>query len=197
MPTIYLIRHTKPDVPKGLCYGQTDVPLAVSFPEEAAAVERKLTALLGNDVREIPTLSSPLQRCTVLAKHLSRVSEIQTDERLKEMNFGAWEMQAWGAIDEFVMNAWMRDFVRVAPPLGETFEDVALRAVVALKDAVAKLPEDASHLVLVCHAGVVRALLAFALELPLHRAFALEIDYGSVSAIRWEQHYSSVLFVNR
>ena len=197
MPTIYLVRHTKPDVPKGICYGQTDVPLAASFPEEAAAVGRKLTALLGNDVREMPILSSPLQRCAALAKYLSRSSEIQTDNRLKEMNFGAWEMQAWGTIDEFVMNAWMRDFVHFAPPLGETFEDVASRAVGALKDALAKLPESSSHLVLVCHAGIVRALLAFALELPLHRAFALEIDYGSISAIRWEQHSSSVLFVNR
>ena len=37
-----LIRHTSVDVPKGVCYGQTDVPLAPSFPTEALRVKESL-----------------------------------------------------------------------------------------------------------------------------------------------------------
>ena len=33
---VILIRHTSVDVPKGVCYGQTDVPLRDSFEEEAS-----------------------------------------------------------------------------------------------------------------------------------------------------------------
>ena len=33
---VYLIRHTSVDVPQGVCYGQTDVPLNPTFEEEAA-----------------------------------------------------------------------------------------------------------------------------------------------------------------
>ena len=33
---IYLIRHTSVDVPKGLCYGQSDVPLRPTFEAEVA-----------------------------------------------------------------------------------------------------------------------------------------------------------------
>ena len=34
---IYLIRHTSVDVPKGLCYGQSDVPLRPTFEIEAVS----------------------------------------------------------------------------------------------------------------------------------------------------------------
>lgn len=37
-----MIRHTSVDVPKGTCYGQSDVALASTFLEEAAAVKEKL-----------------------------------------------------------------------------------------------------------------------------------------------------------
>ena len=30
---VYLIRHTSVDVPQGVCYGQTDVPLNPTFEE--------------------------------------------------------------------------------------------------------------------------------------------------------------------
>ena len=36
---VILIRHTSVDVPVGICYGQTDVPLKESFEEEAASSE--------------------------------------------------------------------------------------------------------------------------------------------------------------
>lgn len=33
---VILIRHTSVDVPPGMCYGQTDVPLKPTFETEAA-----------------------------------------------------------------------------------------------------------------------------------------------------------------
>ena len=39
---IYLIRHTSVDVPKGLCYGQSDVPLRPTFEAEAAVTKAKI-----------------------------------------------------------------------------------------------------------------------------------------------------------
>ena len=195
MPNIVLLRHTKPDVAKGICYGRSDVPLASSFAEEAQVAKEKLSALLeGKPTRYY---SSPLQRCSRLAEILYGSGGIHFDERFQEMNFGAWEMKPWGEIDEFVMNAWMRDFVRTSPPEGETFEAVAQRSYSALQDTIQTLPEGAQNLVIVAHSGVIRAILATILELPLHKAFSLEIDYGSLSAIRYTPQYSSVLFINR
>ena len=42
---VYLIRHTSVDVPQGVCYGQTDVPLNPTFEEEAAQTSARLKGL--------------------------------------------------------------------------------------------------------------------------------------------------------
>ena len=39
---IHLIRHTKPEIAAGICYGQTDLELASSFTQEADTVLSKL-----------------------------------------------------------------------------------------------------------------------------------------------------------
>ena len=36
---LFLIRHTKPQVTAGLCYGQSDIDVAASFVEESEAVQ--------------------------------------------------------------------------------------------------------------------------------------------------------------
>ena len=42
---IILIRHTSVDVPQGVCYGQTDVPLRDTFEQEAAITAEKILIL--------------------------------------------------------------------------------------------------------------------------------------------------------
>ena len=39
---VIFIRHTSVDVPLGVCYGQTDVPLRNSFEQEAAVTSGNL-----------------------------------------------------------------------------------------------------------------------------------------------------------
>ena len=59
---VYLIRHTSVDVPQGVCYGQTDVPLNPTFEEEAAQTSARLKGLQFDKV-----YMSPLTRCVRLA----------------------------------------------------------------------------------------------------------------------------------
>lgn len=42
---VILIRHTSVDVPPGVCYGQTDVPLKPTFEQEAAITQENLKKL--------------------------------------------------------------------------------------------------------------------------------------------------------
>lgn len=56
---IYLIRHTSVDVPKGLCYGQSDVPLRPTFEAEAAVTKAKIESIHFD-----MAYTSPLSRCT-------------------------------------------------------------------------------------------------------------------------------------
>ena len=46
---VILIRHTSVDVPPGVCYGQTNVPLKPTFEQEAAVTQENLKAFLPFD----------------------------------------------------------------------------------------------------------------------------------------------------
>ena len=62
---VILIRHTSVDVPPGVCYGQTDVPLKPTFEAEAAVTAENLKAYLPFD----HVYTSPLTRCVRLATY--------------------------------------------------------------------------------------------------------------------------------
>ena len=59
---VTLVRHTTVDVPRMICYGQTDVPLKESFEEEAKVVRGKINPKTYDHV-----YCSPLPRCVRLA----------------------------------------------------------------------------------------------------------------------------------
>lgn len=69
---IYLIRHTSVDVPKGLCYGQSDVPLRPTFEIEAAVTKAKIESIHFD-----MAYTSPLSRCTRLAQYCGFGDTIQ------------------------------------------------------------------------------------------------------------------------
>ena len=62
---VILIRHTSVDVPPGVCYGQTDVPLKPTFEQEAAITQENLKNYLPFD----HVYTSPLTRCVRLASY--------------------------------------------------------------------------------------------------------------------------------
>ena len=112
---IYLVRHTSVDVPAGYAYGQTDVPLKASFPEEAARVKQ---ALEGHTFDQV--WSSPLSRCRRLAAYCG-YPEPMTDPRLMEVNFGEWEMKSWDEVSSDPRSvAWFDDWLNEPTPGGES-----------------------------------------------------------------------------
>jgi alpha-ribazole phosphatase len=115
---LYLVRHTIPDVDKKVCYGQSDIPLAPSFEQEAAEVLRRLPV----GINEVYT--SPLTRCTQLAERIG-AGQMTAVPQLKEMHFGDWELQPWSAIPQQELNPWMEDFVSHQVPNGESMQLLA------------------------------------------------------------------------
>ena len=89
---IYLMRHTAVDVPQGVCYGQTDVPLKPTFETEATQTAANLQGLSFDKV-----YTSPLTRCVRLATFCG-YPDAERDDRLKELNFGDWEMHRFDEI---------------------------------------------------------------------------------------------------
>ena len=200
---IYLIRHTQTASDPGLCYGQSDIALAASFAEEMAAVHDKLPEF----DEDCLVFSSPLTRCLQLAQTFS--DAVTTDQRLQELNFGDWEGQRFDAIDSEVLQHWTDNFVTAAPPNGENFEDLYQRAAEFWQELLASatapcvaLPpasvqsSKAKQVLIITHAGVIRALLANALNLPLANSFQLRIDSGSAHKLRLADDYLYIEYIN-
>lgn len=162
---LFLIRHPKPDIDTGICYGRSDLGLVEDPVERANA----LRPLLPGDA---PLWSSPLRRCLELARELHTGPVI--DERLLEMDFGHWEMRRWDDIPRHEIDAWAANPVGYAPPGGESPQAMRARVAPWLRE----LPAVA---VAVAHGGVLRACVA---ELVgADNWHELHFDYGSVSLI--------------
>ncbi len=177
MQQIDLVRHGPVAGPAAL-YGWTDVALHQS----AAAC---LEWLNHHTYQQV--LSSPLQRCrrsaAAQAQRLQLRLVIEPD--FKEMNFGRWDgvpfdeqSPCWPAQQNF----WQQPFA-VTPPEGESLTDFQQRLLRAFERHSQYQSGQALWLL---HAGVIRLLLAFLLNINLEQSRWLQqlsIGYGSVSRI--------------
>jgi len=166
---IYVVRHTKVAIDKGICYGQTDAPLADSFQEELAVLKNQLP----NDFDQV--FSSPLSRCKVLAETFS--SKIMFDDRLKEMNFGDWELNAWNDIPTEEIQPWYNDFVITETPNGDNFESLFLRCTSFLDELRTK---EYNKVLIVTHGGIIRSTWSYLLEIPLKNTFKIPLNFGEI-----------------
>ncbi len=185
---IYLIRHTKTVAQTGLCYGRTDLEVGDNFLAEAKKIKTKLPEFENSCV----IYSSPLQRCQKLAAYFCNANLI--DERLQELDFGDWENCLFDDLPSEDVANWTENFVACAPPNGESFSNLIQRV-----DAFWQmlLSQNTQTVFIVTHAGVIRALLAIILQLPLKNAFQFQVDYGSVHQLRYVDGYTYVVGVNQ
>jgi len=100
---ITLIRHTRVAVETGICYGWSDVGVAPSFETEASRVKENIS----NERFDI-VYSSPLSRCRKLAAFCGFHEPI-LDDRLKELNFGEWEMKKWDDLTDPRLELWYKE----------------------------------------------------------------------------------------
>ncbi|OGX26445.1 MAG: alpha-ribazole phosphatase [Omnitrophica WOR_2 bacterium RIFCSPHIGHO2_01_FULL_48_9] len=183
---VYLIRHTKPQVQSNFCYGHTDLPLADSFPEEWISLQKLIPPYFD------AVYSSPLKRCHELAK-LIKTKQLMISEYLKELNFGDWEMKEWDKIDQLALGNWMNSFVETRVPGGESFRDLSGRVD---KFFVELNKASFETVAVVSHAGTIRTILANILGMPLQNAFHFDIDYGSVTCLKFSGEMKRIKVVN-
>lgn len=173
---VLLIRHTKVDVPKGTCYGWTDVPLADSFPQEAALVKAELENR-GECFDMI--YSSPLTRARRLAEYCG-YSNPQTDLRLREMYMGDWEMQRYDEINDVNLQQWYNDYIHRPTTNGESFMDLYNR----VGDFLDELRQKSFRRVAVfTHGGVIICAGLYAGLYPQEECFNHMMPHGGILEI--------------
>jgi alpha-ribazole phosphatase len=173
---IYLIRHTRTDAAQGLCYGQADIGLAGTFETEKEEILRRLAKAEQPEI----VYSSPLFRCRHLADTLAP-GEVKTDERLKEMAFGNWELEPWDLVDRDELDRWAANFVERAPPRGESLRSLYQRVCEYIE---LLLKQSYDTVAVVTHAGVIRCFHVYLTGIPLADIFDIDVACGDVFEVR-------------
>jgi len=105
------LRHPRPAVAPGLCYGRLDLAEGPRAGAEIAAALKRMPAI-GH------VLTRPARRCRRLARRIARAADVAPveDHRLLELDFGAWEGVAWERIPRAESDPWAEDPWSRAPP---------------------------------------------------------------------------------
>lgn len=171
---IYLIRHTSVNVPKGTCYGFTDVPLKDTFETEAAQTKKQLEGLTFDCV-----YTSPLSRATKLAEFCGFPDAIR-DDRLKEMNMGEWEMQMFDKINDPNLQKWYDNYLDHPTTGGESFRDLYNRVSSFLHELKQK---KFRRVAIFAHGGVLLSSRIYAGETSIEEGFKNMTPYGGIIKI--------------
>ena len=179
--TFYVVRHGETDWNAERRYqGQVDIPLNTKGRTQAKRNGTALRALMPQ-LAESNFVASPLARARetmeIVRTELGLPpADYQTDELLKELNYGHWEgkLQAdLPQLDAEGMKERARDPYRWRPVEGESYADLMQRTLKWLKS----VEHDT---VIVAHGGTMRTLSAHLLGLDLNRIPVLNAPQDKV-----------------
>lgn len=163
-----LVRHASTAWNRERRYqGWGDPPLSV---EGRAEAERLGARLRGE--RFDGVVASDLRRSVETARLALPGAPLETDARLREMDFGAWDGLTYDECvrsDAARVERWIVDPTRECPPEGERFDAFAAR----VDAGVDRLPRE-GRVLLVAHGGPLRRIVARALGLAWGQVVLME-----------------------
>ncbi|WP_018077391.1 histidine phosphatase family protein [Thiobacillus denitrificans] len=187
--TLDLLRHGEP-VGGRRYRGQIDDPLS----ETGWA---QMHAAVGDTAPWTRIVASPLLRCRAFAETLASRHglPLAVDARLKEVGFGEWEGRSAAEIEQDAPGTLARfkaDPVNARPAGAEPLADFHARVAAALDSLLEQ--HAGQHVLLVGHAGVIRMALAWALHIPLERAYRIEVASAGLTRLRFDGEHASLIF---
>jgi alpha-ribazole phosphatase len=176
--TIDLIRHGEP-LGGHKIRGTLDDPLSeLGWSQMHAAIgsQRPWTKLI----------SSPLSRCRHFAEALSRETglELALNAEFREICFGAWEGLTTAELlaqDPTALQRYWHDPAQHAPANAEPVQEFLARVHRAWDVLLEQ--HRGEHVLLVCHGGVIRAILSGVLGMPQEKMWSFDVPYANVSRI--------------
>lgn len=163
----------------GRYIGATNLPLSALGREQA----RRLAGVLPDGITRC--LCSPMRRAKEtadLALH-GRDCPLEEMDVLREVDFGRWEGLSFSEIvaqDQELVDEWQRDPLSFRFPGGELTADFRQRVHEALQ-AIIALPGEA--LLVICHGGVIRAMLCSLLGLSFDHYLSFWIAPAALTVI--------------
>ena len=196
MTTLYLIRHGIAQDAEGRALGWTDQPLAA---EGRARIEALAATWSGPPPNRcwVSDLRRTRETAAILATRWPTI--IEPEPRLREMHFGEWDGRAWAeleAADGARLAAWMADWTTARTPGGEGWPDLLARVESWCVELRAAVGRGTGPLVVVAHAGSLRAILGVLLDLPPVALFKLRVERGAVTELSLTGRGAEVVSLN-
>lgn len=179
---LLLIRHAAIDAAgHSLLVGASDVPAS---PHGLRDLARLSPVLAG--FRPEAWFCSPLlrarQTCARLGEFCETAHTPVVDERLREIDFGRWEMKGFAAIaeeDPDLLPAWC-EYDSFTFPGGEAVAAFCERVAAMLAELRAA---EHREVAMVSHGGVIRTLICLALNLPPRNYLLFDVRPGSLAVL--------------
>ena len=192
MTVFHILRHGERQESRVLVGRSPGIALSERGRAEIATVAERLAAA---DIRAI--YASPLERtvesATIVAARLGL--SVALREELIELDFGEWTGWTFDQIRaDPRWEPWRTQRSLATIPGGESMRQVQRRAVEAML-AIGEAHAD-DNVVLVSHGDVIRAMLVFALGMPLDFFNRIEVAQGSLSTIRIDAGGVRVIGIN-
>lgn len=129
-------------------------------------------------------VSSPMQRCLAFAQWLAteRGLPLEVIDDLREVGFGSWEGIQRDRLREerrAEYEAFYADPVNRRPTGAEPLEAFAARVAAVYEELVQR--HAGQRVLVVCHAGVIRATLGHVVRMPALNWYRTEVDNAAVS----------------
>lgn len=192
---LLLVRHAEVEAHyQNVFGGSVDMDLSPRGHEQAAAVAdflqtKPFDALYASPMTRVQQTLAPLLR--------NGTPPPAFRPGLREVDFGDWTGHGWEAVREkFGVSAftWLEQLERGTIPNAENAASFRARIAQVLNEILAAQPGRITAVF--CHGGVIRALLALLLDLPLARMSMFEIDYASVSELELKSNRVEVQLLN-
>jgi len=195
MTRFWLIRHgALVEEARNRCYGTLDFALSETG---RAQVARAAEYLAKEPLTAIYTssLSRALESARIIATPSS--APIHIDPDLREMNFGDLEGLTYDEIatrHPDIYRQWMNAPTEVQFPNGESFREMRARVLQAF--AAIQAESEGQTVAIVTHGGVIRMLIAWALQIPDNCLFRLAQDHAAVNLLTVTDGFPSVELLN-
>jgi len=144
-------------------------------------------------------ISSPLLRCKEFANELAKKNTIALteDDRLKEVGFGEWEGMTPEQLklerpEEY--QAFYADPVNQRPPGAEDLDQFITRVVAAYELIIQKFAGQ--HVLVVCHAGVMRAVIAHVLHTEPLGLYRIKVNNAGIARILINERGAMLEYLN-
>lgn len=145
---------------------------------------------VGNSNEWQQIVTSPLQRCQAFATALGarHGMPVKGDPRLAEVGFGEWEGKTRAELEALIpgqVTRFYQDPVNNRPPGAELLDEFVMR-VTAGFNAVLNDYRGQSVLV-IAHAGVIRAILSHVLSMPLQTMYRINVANAGMTRLVTER----------